>query len=114
MTGTTEQEQRNAQPQQPKKKRRVFPWVFLAIQAIFLIWLIVGIHGNVNHLSSHSAADCRAHNNYFFGSLKECVNTSNSATEVGTTIGAGLVIGLWVATDVIVGGSYLIWRVAKR
>jgi hypothetical protein len=30
----------------PRKKRHVFRWVFLAIQALFLIWIITGISGN--------------------------------------------------------------------
>src|SRR5438105_11943872 len=32
------------QKQQPRKKRkRIFMWTFLAIQALFLIWIIAGI-----------------------------------------------------------------------
>jgi hypothetical protein len=27
----------------PRKKRRVFLWVFLSIQALFILWLVVGL-----------------------------------------------------------------------
>ncbi len=36
------------------------------------------------------------------------------AAEVGSTIGAGLVIGLWVATDVVLGIGRLIVVFARR
>ena len=36
------------------------------------------------------------------------------AAEVGSTIGAGLVIGLWVAVDVILGIGRLIVVFARR
>ena len=77
----------------PRKKRRVFLWVFLAIQVIFLVWLIVGI-SSVAH--SH---DCTGL------TPAECT----SAKQVGGTIGAGLVVALWVATDVILGiGRFIV------
>ncbi|WP_158713666.1 hypothetical protein [Streptomyces sp. NRRL WC-3626] len=43
-------------------------------------------------------------------SLKACEN----AGEVGTTIGVGLVVGLWVAVDVILGFTYVVYRLAGR
>ncbi|MDX3587682.1 hypothetical protein PV740_39555 [Streptomyces europaeiscabiei] len=36
------------------------------------------------------------------------------ASDVGTTIGVGLIIGLWAAVDVILGFSYLVYRLASR
>lgn len=104
-----------AQPaRKPRKKRHIFLWVFLTVQVIFIIWLIAGTHSSVNHLSAHTAADCRAHNNYFFKSLQDCVNGSNSATEVGTAIGAGLVIAFWAVVDIILGVSYGVYKLARR
>ena len=42
---------------QPRKRRRVFRWVSLAIQALFIIWLIVG--GAKHGGSIHASGGCR-------------------------------------------------------
>ena len=39
-TNTSPPTQQPPQVQPPRKRRRVFVWVFLAIQVIFLIWVI--------------------------------------------------------------------------
>lgn len=89
----------SAQPVQPKKRKRVFMWSFLVIQAIFLIWIIAGIAyagGNTDTCGTLSAQTCA------------------DASNVGTAIGVGLVIGLWVAVDVILGISRLIVVHSRR
>ncbi|SFS65271.1 hypothetical protein [Saccharopolyspora flava] len=63
---------------------RVFTWVILVINAIFLVWVIGGIASRPN--------------------------PDDPAANVGTAIGVGLVIGLWVAADVILG---ILWLVTK-
>lgn len=74
---------------QPKrKKRRIFPWAFLAVQLLFLLWLILGLAAGGD--------------------------TSSAAGGLGTTIGAGLIVAFWVAVDFILAVSYWIYRVAKR
>lgn len=60
----------------------------MAVQLVFLIWLIFG--------------------------LTVVGEASDAASGVGATIGAGLIVGFWVAVDFILGISYLIYRVAKR
>lgn len=111
------------QPGKPRKKRRVFLWVFLAVQVIFIIWLAVGLSG-----ASHSGADAHAQAvqwcsdksnwQYLYKSQADCVthygNGLNAAGDLGNTIGAGLVIGLWVAVDAILGIGYGIYRLASR
>lgn len=72
---------------QPKKKRRIFMWFFLTIQALFLIWIIGGIS------SANPATDAEA---------------------VGTGIGVALIIGLWMAVDFLLAIGYGIYRLAKR
>ncbi|TWF94984.1 hypothetical protein FHU35_13705 [Saccharopolyspora dendranthemae] len=67
---------------------RIFTWVILAINAIFLIWIIEGISTRTN--------------------------PTDAAANVGTAIGAGLVIGLWVASDVILGVLWLITKPKTR
>jgi hypothetical protein len=88
----------------PKKKRvfkRVFMWVFFAVQALFLIWVIGG------SVSGHSAA-VHCHDQYLTHS--QCA----SATNTGTAIGIGLVITFWAIVDVILGVSYGVYKLARR
>lgn len=81
---------------QPKRRRRIFPWVFLGIQALFLVWIIAGI----NAVSSGAGQDC--------GTLS--AQACSDAAAVGGGIGALLIVFLWLATDVILGIGYLIFR----
>lgn len=63
---------------------RIFTWVILAVNALFLIWIIEGIATRPS--------------------------PTDTAANVGTAIGVGLIIGLWVAADVILG---ILWLVTK-
>lgn len=108
-------------PQQvkPRRKRRIFLWVFLAIQVIFLVLVIVQLSGNTSPAHSQVAAGC-LHGNWqgLFSSQADCLKHYRvglaDAGNLGKGIGAGLIIGLWVAVDVILGVSYLIYRLAHR
>jgi hypothetical protein len=82
----------------PKKKRHVFRWVFLAAQVLFLIWIITGLAttAHPSHCGSLDTQTCR------------------SASDVGRTIGVGLVVFFWVAFDIIVGGTYAVWKLVSR
>jgi fatty acid desaturase len=82
-------------PSTQKKKRHVFRWVFLAIQALFLIWIIAG---------ASSAGDNCA------GKTGDALDACQAGTAVGAGIGITLIIFLWVAVDVILGITYLIFR----
>lgn len=86
MTRTTE----GYRPEQ-RRKHRVFPWIFLGIQILFLVWIIVGAN-----------------------SAGSCPEGQEGACEVGTVIGAGLVIALWVAVDIILGLTYMVFRLLRR
>ncbi|MFE0489435.1 hypothetical protein [Streptomyces griseoaurantiacus] len=86
----------------PKKRRRIFLWFFLAVQILFLILVIVGAASG-----SGTPDECRSLTG---DDLKLC----EDANDVGTTIGVGLAIGLWAAVDVILGFTYLIYRLASR
>lgn len=84
------------EPRLPVRKRpRVFFWVFLAVQLVFLVWLVTGLTVP-SGCGDPPQADCEA------------------AEGIGVTIGAGLIVALWAAVDVIVGMSYLVYRLAKR
>ncbi|MFJ9598640.1 hypothetical protein [Streptomyces althioticus] len=90
-------------PQPPsKKKHRVFLWVFLAIQVVFLVWVILGITQG-----SGTPEQCR-------GRTGDDLDLCNSASDAGTAIGVGLVIAVWAAVDVILGITYAIYRLATR
>ncbi|MCP9949384.1 hypothetical protein [Actinomadura madurae] len=78
-----------AQP--PKRRHRVFPWIFLAIQIGFLIWVI----GAITDRGS-------------------CEPGYQDACDAGTAIGVGLIIVLWVAVDIILGFTYLVFRMFRR
>lgn len=80
-----------------KRRRHIFLWIFLAIQLVFVVWIAVGAHSaQQTSCSGLSAQDCA------------------NAKEVGTTIGVGLIIGLWAVVDIIVGGTYAVYRLVKR
>ncbi|MER6961510.1 hypothetical protein [Streptomyces sp. NPDC000618] len=87
---------------QPKKRRRIFLWLFLAIQILFLIWVITGAASG-----SGTPEGCQGLTG---NDLKLC----EDAGDVGTTIGVGLIIGLWAAVDVILGFTYVVYRLATR
>jgi hypothetical protein len=81
--------------QQAKKKVRVFTWIILAVNVLFLIWLIAGIVGVSNSTCT--------------GNMTQA--TCDSAKAIGGGIGAMLIIFLWVAADVILG---IIWLVTRK
>lgn len=85
----------------PRKKKRIFMWVFLVIQVLFIIWIIFGISGTND------------------GGLAECAGTSDpstcrSAYNVGAGIGLALIIGVWCVVDFLLGVGYAVYRLAKR
>ncbi|MFF3333721.1 hypothetical protein ACFYWX_29935 [Streptomyces sp. NPDC002888] len=87
---------------QPKKRRRVFLWLFLAVQIVFLIWVITGAASG-----SGTPEECR-------GMTGDDLKLCEDAGDVGTTIGVGLIVGLWAAVDVILGFTYVVYRLATR
>jgi len=110
-------------PAKPRKRKRIFMWFFLAVQAIFIAWLITGIasaaHGIPADAHAQALAYCKGNGwSPLFKSYQDCIvhyaNGMRGAAEVGSTIGAGLVIGLWVATDVVLGIGRLIVVFARR
>jgi hypothetical protein len=78
-----------------KRKRRIFPWAFLAIQALFLIWIISG--------ATAAGGTCD-------GQTGQQLEACQTGAAVGGGIGVLLIVFLWLATDVILGVGYLIFR----
>ena len=82
----------------PRKRRRVFLWIFLAVQVIFIIWIIAGASGNARSCAGLAG---QAHSN--------CV-----AGNVGTGIGVVLIFVVWCVVDFLLGVPYVIYRLARR
>jgi hypothetical protein len=102
----------------PRKRKRIFMWFFLAVQAIFIAWLVTGIVSAAHGIPADAHAYCKGNGwSPLFKSYQDCIvhyaNGMRGAAEVGSTIGAGLVIGLWVASDVILGIGRLIVVLAR-
>lgn len=76
---------------------RKMTWAVLIFNVLMLIWLIAGVASAThNPQCAHTAV---------LGA-KACQN----ATDAGAGIGAGIVIALWVAGDVILGVLWLVTR----
>jgi hypothetical protein len=82
-----------------KKKRRIFLWFFLAVQALFLIWVIGGASTGVGQ-----PKDC--------GSLS--AETCNAASDFGTGVGVFMVVIIWVIVDFLLAVIYGIYRLSRR
>lgn len=82
-----------------KKKKRIFLWVFLVIQLLFIIWIIGGVG-----TTSGDATDC--------GGLDQ--ETCDTAEDVGASIGVFFIILFWMMVDFLLAVGYGIYRLAKR
>lgn len=79
-------------------KLRPFTWVILAVNAIFVAWIIGGAV-SASHQTCSPGLSAQA---------------CQSASAIGTGIGVALIIGLWVAADFILGVLWLITRPRGR
>jgi hypothetical protein len=83
------------QPPKPKKRHRVFMWVILGVNALFLWWLIAGVGG--------SADNCA-------GLTGDELDACQTGTGIGTGIVVVFIIFLWAMVDIILGVIYLVTR----
>jgi hypothetical protein len=93
-------------PAAPRKRRRIFLWIFLGIQALFLIWLITGIVSAAHGIPSY----CHTGSNSQYIGVKGCTE----ASQTGAAIGAAFIVVLWAVVDIILGISYGVYRLATR
>jgi hypothetical protein len=104
----------------PRPRRRVFLWIFLAIQALFIVWIITGIAGtHTGPTAAQIASGCYHHAWYpLFKSQADCVTHYGSALQdagnAGKAIGVGLMVAFWFVVDVILGVSYGVYKLATR
>jgi hypothetical protein len=115
------------QPQQyatgpaPRKKRRVFLWVFLAIQVLFIVLIVTQIaaHPAGPTAAQQAAQTCANHGWYpLFKSQADCNQhyavALNDAGNVGKGIGVVVIVIIWIVVDFFVGLGYGIYRLASR
>lgn len=109
-------------PQQtaaPRRTRRVFLWVFLTIQVLFIVWLIAGLATKNPSVAGQVSSFC-GNRGWFplYKSQADCMSsygrTLNDATDTGKGLGVALVVIFWVIVDFLVGGGYAIYRLASR
>lgn len=86
-------------PPPPPKKGHKFLWFFVAVQLLFIAWLLMG-----TGKAQTSNVDCS------HLTPQQC----ESARDAGTAIGAMAVVFLWAASDIIIGVWYGIYRLVKR
>ncbi|MGW7331001.1 hypothetical protein ACWGIU_20865 [Streptomyces sp. NPDC054840] len=86
----------------PAKPHRVFFWVFLAVQILFLVWIITAVN---------EAPDLP---DACVGLTGDALQICRDGGEVGTAIGVGLLIALWAAVDIILATTYGIYRLSRR
>jgi cytochrome b len=78
---------------------RPFTYVILAVNALFLIWLITGVGGAASHIQDCSSLAKHA---------KDLCEAGNAGTAVGTGIGAAIIVFFWGFVDVILGVLWLV------
>jgi hypothetical protein len=103
-----------------RRKRRVFLWIFLAIQVLFIIWIVTGI-ATVHTGPTHAQLVSGCYNHAWFPLFKsqaDCVKhyggALNDAGTAGKAIGVGLIIAFWFVVDMILGVSYGVYKLATR
>ncbi len=110
---STTQHQPATETRAPRKRRRVFLWVFLTIQLVFVIWLVAGLASAGASIHSDTVAYCHAHPDAYL-SFKDCVSLYGGASKAGTGIGAALVVVTWVVMDFLLTVTYGVYRLARR
>jgi hypothetical protein len=86
-----------------KKRKRIFMWFFLAVQALFIIWIIAGA-------SSSGSATAKSCANLTGQALQTCQDASHA----GTGIGVALIVIVWCIVDFLLAITWLIVRMSRR
>lgn len=105
----------------PRKRRRVFLWVFLAVQVLFIAWIIGGLASSGGGPSAASQAAQQCANGGWqglFQSQADCqvhyAHALNEASAAGKGIGVALIVVFWIVVDFFLGLGYGIYRLASR
>ena len=108
-------------PGEPRKKRRVFLWIFLVVQVLFIAWIITGLASSPGgpSVASQTAHVC-AHHGWWplFKSHADCMKhyavALNDATNTGTGLAVAFIVVLWVVVDFLLATGYGVYRLARR
>lgn len=103
----------------PYKPHRVFLWVFLAVQAIFVIWLIAAGATHTSPSAADIAAWCgNGQWSPLYKSYQACVTDAGSslqaAADFGKGVGISLIVIFWIVVDFLLAVTYGIYRLARR
>ena len=103
----------------PRKKRHVFLWIFLTVQALFIIWIIAGSASHGPDTGTQVAQLCDNHAWYpLYNSQADCVKSGGAllagASDVGKGLAIGLIVVFWVVVDFLLGVSYGVYKLATR
>ena len=91
----------------PREKHRIFLWCFASVQVIFIIWLVVGIHGNATAISPTVVHQCHEPANLAtWGSVQACENALGAAAKAGTGLGVAAIIIRWILVNGALGFFY--------
>lgn len=85
-----------------KPRRRGFLWIFLGVQLLFSIWIFIRVSA-----ANDDDPSCE-------GLTGDALVPCLDAEPLGTTIGVGLIIGLWAILDIILVITYGIYRRRQR
>jgi hypothetical protein len=80
---------------------RKMTWVFMIVNALFLIWVIAGV-------SSRPSEDCATDPDVLAGTISK--STCEAASDVGTGIGVALIFVLWFFVFIVLS---LIWFMTR-
>jgi hypothetical protein len=96
-------------------------WVFLAIQVLFLIWVITGVASHPAGPTAASQAAQQCANGGWEGLFKSQADCDqhyavalNDAGNLGKGLGVALIVVFWCVVDFLMGVTYLIIRLARR
>jgi hypothetical protein len=98
----------------PYKRRRIFLWVFVAIQVIFIIWLVVGTASTGSSINASVVAQCHQQAASMGMTQAQCVSFLGGASKTGTALGAAVIVMVWVVVDFLLAVTYGIYRLARR
>ena len=78
---------------------RPLTWVILAVQVLFIIWLVTGFN------AASDSGNC---------STSDYSDACQAGQTIGTGIAIGIIIFLWALVDVILGVIWLVTNKTKR
>jgi len=117
MSSTTTPTTPPAATPKARRPRRYFMWMFLVIQALFTFWLLSALLAGTGASPAEIAQMC-GHGAWspLWKSYQDCAAHSGivAAHDVGKGIALTMMVGVWVAVDVILGVGRLVVVFARR